>query len=404
MRCSFFCFFVLIFPALFGKDWPNFGGPHRNQFSDEKGLKINWDNEEPLKFWELQVGSGYSSVIEVNGLAYTQGNKDGRNTLYCVYAETGKIAWKHSYPCEKSPKFFEGGSRSTPTIKDGVLYLCSHEGDLYALDAKSGSILWTKNLLKNFQGKRPMWGYSGSPLIIGGKIVMETGSPTGSLICLKTENGELIWKAGDSEAGYATPILNESEEILIFNEFGLVIHDFKTGKIKKKYQHKTRYGINAAQPLIYENNIFVSSAYGKGAALIDFTKRVPKAIWESESYSCQMASLVRKGRYSFGIHGQAGGRSEQSKLFCLDLETGKEKWSERGFGLGTVLLVRDHLVILSDRGELCLANATPDKFIEKARFQILSGKNNWTPPTYVNGRMYCRSSQGNWVCLKMGVE
>ena len=294
MRCSFFCFFVLIFPALFGKDWPNFGGPHRNQFSDEKGLKINWDNEEPLKFWELQVGSGYSSVIEVNGLAYTQGNKDGRNTLYCVYAETGKIAWKHSYPCEKSPKFFEGGSRSTPTIKDGVLYLCSHEGDLYALDAKSGSILWTKNLLKNFQGKRPMWGYSGSPLVIGGKIVMETGSPTGSLICLKTENGELIWKAGDSEAGYATPILNESEEILIFNEFGLVIHDFKTGKIKKKYQHKTRYGINAAQPLIYENNIFVSSAYGKGAALIDFTKRVPKAIWESESYSCQMASLVRK--------------------------------------------------------------------------------------------------------------
>ena len=136
--------------------------------------------------------------------------------------------------------------------------------------------------------------------------------------------------------------------------------------------------------------------------MIDFSKRVPNVIWESESFSCQMASLVSKGRYSFGIHGQAGARSKQSKLFCLDLETGKEKWSEKGFGLGTVILVRDHLVILSDSGEICLAQANPDKFIEKARFQVLSGKNNWTPPTYVNGRMYCRSSKGDWVCLQMG--
>ncbi|MEJ6620822.1 MAG: alcohol dehydrogenase, partial [Opitutae bacterium] len=90
------------------------------------------------------------------------------------------------------------------------------------------------------------------------------------------------------------------------------------------------------------------------------------------------------------------------KLFCLDLTNGKEKWNEQGFGLGSVLLVRDTLIILSDRGELCLAQASPNHFIELARFQVLSGKNNWTPPTYVNGRMHCRNSKGNWVCLKMG--
>ncbi|MBT5716064.1 MAG: PQQ-binding-like beta-propeller repeat protein [Opitutae bacterium] len=402
MKFSPFCFLLFILPSLFAKDWPNFGGPLRSQFSDEVGLKINWGDEEPRKLWQMDVGLGYSSIIEVDGLAYTQGNKDGRNTLYCVHAVTGKIVWKHSYPCEKAPKFFDGGSRATPTIQDGILYLCSHEGDFYALDAKKGTILWTRNLIKDFQGKRPMWGYSGSPLVVSEKMIIETGSPAGSLICLDVKKGSLLWREGKNEAGYASPILNKSNEILIFNEFGLVIHDFKTGKIKKQYQHKTRYGINAAQPLIYGNNVFVSSAYGKGAALIDLTKRVPSAIWESEAYSCQMASLVRKGRYSFGIHGQAGGRSDQSKLFCLDLETGKEKWSEKGFGLGTLVLVRDHLVILSDRGEICLAEAHSEGFIEKARFQVLSGKNNWTPPTYVNGRMHCRSSSGSWVCLKMG--
>jgi outer membrane protein assembly factor BamB len=402
MRILLYTIFLFLALISFGKDWPNFGGPLRSQFTDEVGLKINWGDVEPEKLWQMDVGLGYSSIIEVDGLAYTQGNRDGRNTLYCVNAITGKMVWKHSYPCEKAPKFFDGGSRSTPTIKDGILYLCSHEGDFYALDAKKGSILWTKNLINDFQGKRPMWGYSGSPLVLGEKIIIETGSPTGSLICLDVNGGSLLWQGGDSEAGYASPILNNTNEILIFNEYGLVIHDFKTGKVKKKYQHKTRYGINAAQPLIYENKVFLSSAYGKGAALVDFNKRVPSSIWESESYSCQMASLVRKGRYSFGIHGQAGGRSEQSKLFCLDLETGKEKWSEIGFGLGTVLLVRDHLVILSDRGEICLAEANAEGFIEKARFQVLSGKNNWTPPTYVNGRMHCRSSKGSWVCLQMG--
>ena len=247
-----------------------------------------------------------------------------------------------------------------------------------------------------------MWGYSGSPLVVKSMLIVETGSANGSLVCLDAQKGDVIWRSGENEAGYASPMLNSKNEILIFNEFGIVSHEILTGKVIKSYQHKTRYGINAAQPMLYGDRILISSAYGKGAALVDFTKRVPTAIWESESFSCQMASLVKKGQYGFGIHGQAGGRSEQSKLFCIDLATGKEKWSEKGFGLGTVLLVRDTLVILSDRGELCLAEANNRQFIELARFQVLSGKNNWTPPTYLNGKMHCRNSKGNWVCLKMG--
>ena len=115
-----------------------------------------------------------------------------------------------------------------------------------------------------------------------------------------------------------------------------------------------------------------------------------------------MASLVRKGKFGYGIHGQAGARSEQSKFFCLDLETGREKWSVKGYGLGTVLLVQDTLVILSDTGELSLASSNPDSFTELVRFQVLSGKTNWTPPTYIKGKMLCRSSKGKLVCLQMG--
>ncbi len=385
-------------------NWPNFGGPARNQYSDEGSLITNWVQEEPKKLWHFDVGMGYSSIIESNGLVYTQGYKDGRNTLYCVNSLTGKSLWNHSYPCNKDPKYFDGGSRSTPTIQDGVVYLCSHEGDLYAINALSGKILWSKNLIRDFNGKRPMWGFSGSPLALKDKIILETGSSEGSLICLKSEDGSLIWKGGSSEAGYSSPLLygDHADKVVVFNQFGIVIHNIQTGEIVKKYKHSTRYGINASQPILMGNKIFISSAYGKGAALVNFTSRIPLAIWESESYSCQMASIVRKGKYGFGINGQAGTRSAQSRFFCVDLETGKERWSQKGFGLGTVLLVQDTLVILSDTGELCLAKADPNKFADLARFQVLSGKNNWTPPTYIKGMMFCRSSKGRVVCLQMG--
>ena len=385
-------------------DWPNFGGPFRNQVSNESGLRLDWKNEEPAKLWSFDVGLGYSSVIESSGYCYTQGYKDGRNTLYCLDLVNGKLKWKHSYPCSKDPKYFDGGSRATPSIREDKIYVCSHEGALYALDSLSGKIIWTKNIIKDFDGKRPMWGFSGSPLLVDNKIILETGSSNGSLICLNSLNGDLIWKSGDSEAGYASPILygEKSDQIVVFNNFGVLIHNIENGEVLKRYSHSTRYGINAAQPIIMGDKIFISSAYGKGAAFVNFAPRLPSSIWESESFSCQMASLVRKGKFGYGIHGQAGARSEQSKFFCLDLETGREKWSVKGYGLGTVILVQDTLVILSDTGELSLASSNPHSFTELVRFQVLSGKTNWTPPTYIKGKMLCRSSKGKLVCLQMG--
>ena len=400
-------FFLNVSSACFlFSEWPNYGGPHRNQVSNEKGLRVIWENNEPKVIWELDVGLGYSSIVESDGLVYTQGNKNGRNTLYCVNAESGNIIWKHTYPCKKDPKYFDGGSRSTPAIANKMVFLCSHEGDLYALDAYTGNIKWTKNLLTDFDGKRPTWGYSGSPLLVNNKLILETGSPGGSLVCLNAKNGDLIWKSGESEAGYASPMLYGEElgEVLVFNQFGLVLHNLEDGSVIKKYQHTTRYGINAAQPMAVENKVFISSAYGKGAALIDFNRRKPVSLWESDSFSCQMASFVRIDNFAYGIHGQAGSRSDQSKLFCLDLRSGTEMWSQKGFGLGTVILVRDTLVIMSDEGQLSLVHANPNKFEELFQVQVLSGKSNWIPPTYVKGRMHCRSAKGNWVCLAMGSQ
>ena len=363
-----------------------------------------WGEDEPKRLWKAKVGVGYSSVIEGGDLAYTVGNASGKNTVFCLDAATGEEKWTHSFPCEKAPKYFNGGSRATPALADGVLYLASHEGAFYAYEAKTGKVLWNKDLIEEFNGRRPTWGFSGSPLLADGKVIVDTGSKDGALVAMDAKTGAKVWRGGSDEAGYASPMLRPAHvgEMLLFNRFGLCSFRLSDGKELFRYQHKTRYGINAAQPLDMGDAVLLTSAYGKGSALVDVSGRTPKASWETESFAGQMASLVRVGDYAYGIHGQTGGRAKHSTLCCLDIRKARIRWEERGFGVGSVILVDGTLVILSDSGKLALAEASPSGYREKASFQVLGGKEGWTPPSYANGRLYCRSNKGEVVCLGMG--
>ncbi len=392
----FFCATV----GLSALDWPTYGGFSRDHRSVEKNLQLDWD-KEPQILWEKKVGLGYSSVIDVNGYAYTQGYEKNFNTLYCIDTATGKTVWTHKYSSELGDKYFQGGSRSTPTVYRGMLYLQGHGGELFALDAKSGDLIWSRHLVKDFDGIRPTWGYAGAPLVVGEKIIVQTGSSRGSLLALNRLTGSEIWANGSAGAGYASPYTRKSapNQIVVFNQRGLSIHQIGNGEEMLHYPHVTRYEVNAAQPLDLGEEILVASAYGKGAALVNLQDREPKSVWESDGISCQMASLVHQDGYAFGIHGQTGTRANQATLFCLDLKSGKKVWEEKGFGVGTLILVNRTLVVLSDRGELAFLKADPREFHEINRFQVLSGKDNWIPPSYANGRLHCRSSKGQWVCL-----
>jgi len=398
-------FFFLASVSSHALDWPTYGGAEKNHQTQENSLRLNWSDQEPDILWKYEVGLGYSSVIEAEGLAFTQGYRDNQNTLYCLQADTGKMVWAFSYPSGLGDKYFQGGSRSTPTFAEGKIYLQGHEGPLFCLEAKTGKVVWEKHLVEDFGGNCPTWGYAGAPLFFKGRIIVQTGSKKGSLLALDAESGKEIWRGGDAEAGYASPYIRASKpsEIVVFNQQGLAIHSLANGGVTSSYQHRTRYDVNAAQPLDLGSKVLVASGYGKGAAMLELTESQPKVLWESDEVACQMASLVHQGEFAYGIHGQTGAKASRATLFCLDLTEGRKVWEERGFGVGTVILVDDKLVVLSDRGELAIVDASPKGFNEIARFQVLGGKNNWIPPSYANGRMYCRSSSGTWVCLNMGL-
>ena len=404
MKPSKYLFILpLLMQPIFSEDWPGFGGVNGNFISSENKLKKTWGNQEPEKLWDHEIGLGFSSIIESNGLAYTQGYSNGKNNLYCVDVKSGEILWKSSFPCTKADNYFKGGSRSTPLWNDGNLYLSTHMGDVYCLNSQKGNIIWSLNMSKDLGGKRPTWGYAASPVIIDQQLILVTGSPNGSLVALNKKTGEVLWKNGNYGAAYATPQrYNTTNQLLVFHEAGLSLHNLSDGSEISFYQHKTRYGINASQPLAIGSSILLSSAYGKGSAMINLSSKNTKVEWKTEKVAAQMASLIQHNGYVYGIHGQAGTRAKFSTLFCMNSKSGKIIWEKKGYGLGSLILVGDSLILLNESGEIVLIDANPKQFIERASFQILSGKDNWVPPSYANGRLHCRSSDGTWVCLKMG--
>jgi outer membrane protein assembly factor BamB len=406
IKLSIFFGALSLLGSALGADWPSFGGLNRDFISSEQDLILKWGDREPDKLWQAKIGAGYSSIVVGGGLAYAVGNENEKNVVQCLNALKGSLVWKYEYSCGKGAKYFDGGSRGTPTLDDGALYSLSHEGALFAFDAKTGRVKWARHLLKDFAGRRPTWGFSGCPLVAGNLLIVETGSTKGSLVALDKKTGKLTWRSGESEAGYASPMLRsgKSSQGLSFDRAGLSVFNVSDGERIARFSHKTRYGINAAQPVDMGDYVLISSGYGKGAALVDLTGASPRSKWESEEIACQMSGGVRKGDFYFGVHGQTGGRARHSTLRCVEIMTGKIRWEKEGFGVGTVIRVGETLVILSDRGEIALVAADPSAFKELSRFPVLRGTEIWTPPTYANGLLYCRNKEGDLICLRMGSD
>ena len=186
-----------------------------------------------------------------------------------------------------------------------------------------GKLIWETHLAKQLGGRCPTWGFAGAPLLVNEKVIVQTGGATGSLVALHAKTGKEIWRGGSAEAGYATPYQRKSEpnDIVVFNQEGLSVHDLLSGREKISYQHRTRYEVNAAQPLDLGSQILVMSGYGKGAALLELQHN-PEC-WESDGGACQMASLVFRDGYATDSWSD-GTNAMRATLFCLELTEGRK--------------------------------------------------------------------------------
>ena len=368
-------------------DWPCWRGPDYNGISKETEWNPNALNESTLPLWTASIGTGFSAVSVADGKAVAMGNvKKDTDTVFCFDAVTGKLLWEHGYDEELNPRYYEGGPGSTPTIAEGKVYTLSKTGRAFCLNLEDGTVIWEKN----FDYKPPEWGFAGSALIYDGLAIYNVGE---SGIAVNKDTGGYVWKSDNEQPGYATAVpvtMDERPVVVLFAKDSVIGIDPKAGTKYWEYRWKTKYDVNAADPVIQGDEVFVTSGYSHGCSLTKVTNNQPQTVWENKNMRCQMSGPVLIDGYLYGF--------DNKELVCLDWKTGETKWSERSTGQGSLSAQGDKLIVISEKGELIIAKATPDRFEKISSARVVKGK-CWTMPVLANGRIYTRTSKGDMVCV-----
>ncbi|MAG93450.1 MAG: alcohol dehydrogenase [Planctomycetaceae bacterium] len=376
-------------------DWPHWRGPDRNGISRETDWTDDWPAAGAKIAWKAYVGAGFSSFVVKDDRVFTTGNQDDEDTVYCFDAESGKELWSHTYPAPLDAKFFSGGTTGTPTTDGDVLYQLSRRGELFCFNAADGKVRWSKNLPEETGVRIPGWGFAGAPLVDGERLLLSVGE-TGTALDKKT--GKLIWKSDNKDAGYATPLPFEYQgKSLALIPSGKFYHliDRTTGAELWRHRWLTRFGVNAADPIRSGDHVFISSGYNRGAALLKLGGDKPDVVWNNKELQNQMNASVLIDGHLYGIDGDT---TSDCFLKCVELMTGEVRWSHEGVGSGALTAANGKLIVLTEEGTLMIVPATPEKFQTTVKAKVIPGP-TWTVPVLANGRIYCRNSEGDVVCL-----
>ncbi|MEX2579387.1 MAG: PQQ-binding-like beta-propeller repeat protein [Verrucomicrobiales bacterium] len=387
----------LSFAVALAEDWPNYRGPQLDGISREAGLL---DSGQAEIAWQTEVGLGYSSPVVAGGRVVVSGH-DGeqQDTLFCLDEKNGTVKWKFTYDQPIGDLYFQGGTTGTPTIDGGRVYHVAREGEVFCLDFDDGKVVWKKHLQDDFGYSKPTWGFTGAPLVLGSTLYINAGL---SGVALNKNNGGVVWKSEDEEAGYSSPLPLEKggDQYLIFSSkrFYTCVEQ-ETGEAVWQHRWMTRYGVNAADPVLSGDYIFISSGYGKGAALLEWKgEGKPRKVWQTREMKTQMNAAVLIDGHLYGVDGNEN--QDGTGLKCLELTSGKTKWLETAVGHGTVVGVQGRLLVLTEEGELQVAPATPSGYEPAFSQQVLEPR-VWTVPVFANGTVYCRNASGSLVAVAM---
>jgi outer membrane protein assembly factor BamB len=374
-------------------DWPQFRGPNRDGTSPETGLMKQWPEGGPKELWSYDgVGEGFSSIAIADGRVYTCGMIDGQGYLFAFDLE-GKLTFKVNYGPEWTRSY--PGTRTTPTIEGDRLYLMSGQGRIACHSARTGDVIWYVDTLEKFGGKNIRWGIAESVLIDGDNVICTPGGRNATVVALNKNTGEPIWtsKGLSQNAAYCSPQLvqrGSTRLILTLVESAIVGVDADTGQVYWREPHEVNYDIQAVSPAYEDGMMFVTNGYNLGShgyQLSPDGQSIRKK-WFEESLDVHHGGVVL-------VDGNVHGASTRGQWMCVDLATGKVKFSDRLVGKGSVIYVDERLYTYGERrGDVGLIKITPDGYETVGSFRVERGsKQHWAHPAISDGRLYIRHGQ-----------
>ncbi|MEM9659125.1 MAG: PQQ-binding-like beta-propeller repeat protein, partial [Planctomycetota bacterium] len=385
-------------------EWPSFRGADRSGRQQGPQISTQWRNSPPQEIWKISVGPGWSSFAVAGNLLFTQEQRGPLEETVCYDADSGREIW--SQAVEK--RFYESmggpGPRATPTISDGKLFSMGASGDLIRLDPKSGDVAWQVDLQEVSNRKPPTWGFSSSPLVVDGNVVVHAGGDEDrGVLAFDVETGDLRWSAAAGDHSYSSPQLSTIagvDMVLMLTNQGLHAFDPSTGEVRFTYDWPYQ-GYRVLQPQAVDgDSLLLATGMGVGTRRIRVVGEdgsfSTEDIWESRQLKPDFNDFVIHGDHTYGFDGGV--------FTCIDLKNGMRAWKGGRYGKGQVLLLEDSalLFVAGEQGEIVLLKADPGERQELARFQALEGK-TWNHPVVVGDRLYVRNAQ-EAACYQLPLE
>jgi len=378
-------------------DWPQWQGPQRNAISHEIGLLQDWPKEGPRLVWKAkELGGGYSTPSIAAGRIFGMGSrkteKGDDEVVWALEERTGKELWHTTIAPASHGVGYDEGPRCTPTVDGDRLYALGISGDLVCLEVANGNKVWHHNLIKEFDGRIPGWGYSESPLVDGAKVIATPGGKKATLVAFDKMDGQTIWTSqvpkGD-RAQYASAIVADmpgQRQYVQFLSQGVVGVAADDGRFQWRYDHPANGTANISTPIFNDSSVFAASAYGRGGGLVklmrDGATTTAAEVYFTSKMENQHGGMVVLDGYLYGANG--------GQLACLEFATGKVQWQSGAAGKGAILYADGRIYYRNERGRIMLVEPNPHKYVEHGRFMQpdRSRNNAWAHPVVANGKLY----------------
>jgi outer membrane protein assembly factor BamB len=425
-------------------DWPQWLGPERDGVWREKGLLETFPKSGPKVLWRVPIHDGYGGPAVVGDRVYvmererpkgedgeparvTRAGLPGTERVLCLSATDGKQIWKHEYDCPYKMSY-PNGPRATPLIRDGRVYTLGGMGELCCLDADKGSVLWSKNLMKEYKlDKAPVWGWATHPLLDGDLLYCHVGGKGSAVVAFDKNDGKEVWKAlTTEEIGYSPPMIYKiNGKRTLVSWLSETINGLDPATGDALWSHKYPEDIDVRRPAVnigtvrvVDNRLFISSFY-HGPMMLEITageKPEAKVVWKGKSNDPEkpdglhgvMTTPVIKNGHIYGI----GGMGE---LMCVKADTGEKLWESKGVlgedkafcGTAFIIEYGDHYVLFNDHGDLILADLTPKGYKEISRAHLLEPTHEamkrtvvWSHPAFARKCVFARNDK-EIICVSL---